>query len=236
MNLPTGTELQRVCHLRLLGGRPGNTWDGILLRKLVTSKLGQSFLDTCILHSWNTAMTTAKNQICRYCPNIGQVMSKYRLISNNQMFSKHSWNIDQILLKCWNNVKNCVNIDNILSKYCLSIIQIFSKYFTNFFYQYFTSVSRPFHEGNNASYWLNSSHPSVGCLANQRQVCPSWKWRETEKDMSLLSNAVPMQYSSPTWDSNCVWNLAQLQLACWATKWLSYLGGHKFSLPVFCHI
>ena len=32
-----------------------------------------------------------------------------------------------------------------------------------------------------------------------------------------------MPYSGPTWDFNFVCNLAKLQLASWATKWLYYL-------------
>ena len=34
----------------------------------------------------------------------------------------------------------------------------------------------------------NSSHPSVGCLANQRRLFPSGKWRETDPYISLLIN------------------------------------------------
>ena len=54
---------------------------------------------------------------------------------------------------------------------------------------------------NSASDWPssqynNSSHPSVGCLANQRRFCPSRKWRETDSNISLLE-------SSPFLGSQC---------------------------------
>ena len=42
----------------------------------------------------------------------------------------------------------------------------------------------PFSWGNGWNYFVvfNSSHSSMGCLANQRRLCPSWKWREPEPE------------------------------------------------------
>ena len=39
-------------------------------------------------------------------------------------------------------------------------------------------------EGWNYFVVFNSSHSSMGCLANQRRLCPSWKWREPEPEPS----------------------------------------------------
>ena len=42
----------------------------------------------------------------------------------------------------------------------------------------------PFSWGNGWNYFVvfNASHSSMGCLANQRRLCPSWKWREPEPE------------------------------------------------------
>ena len=49
-----------------------------------------------------------------------------------------------------------------------------------------------------SSQYKDSSHPSVGCLANQRHSFPPWKRRETESNSTLLSRN--RKYLQMIWD------------------------------------
>ena len=67
----------------------------------------------------------------------------------------------------------------------------------------------PFSWGNGWNYFVvfNSSHSSMGCLANQRRLCPSWKWREPEHE--------PME----EWLELFCWLLGKIVPAIPSWKW-----------------